>query len=91
MIVKKNWDYYCKQDIFLNEKCFFFIINTWGGIAILFVVQDIDFVSSKERQWPNFSVRCSESFIIQVRFSYFILNRDFDLVGISKQGYKHKQ
>ena len=42
-------------------------------------------------QWPNFSVICSESFIIQVRFSYFILNRDFDLVGISKQGYKHKQ
>ena len=45
----------------------------------------------KKKQWPNFSVICSESFIIQVRFSYFILNRDFDLVGISKQGYKHKQ
>ena len=26
------------------------------------------------RPWPYFSVMCSESFMIQVRFSYFILN-----------------
>ena len=31
-IVKQHfWGYYCKQDIFLNEKCFFFIIDIWGG------------------------------------------------------------
>ena len=30
-IVKQHfWGYYCKQDIFLNEKCFFFIIDIWG-------------------------------------------------------------
>ena len=41
--------------------------------------------------WPNFSVNQTFAVKILVMFSYKIININFDLVGISKQGYKHKQ
>ena len=42
------------------------------------------------RLWPNFSVKWTFAVKIQVMFSYKILNINFNLVGISKQGFKHK-
>ena len=43
------------------------------------------------KQWPNFSVNQTFAIKILVMFSYMILKKIFGLVGISKQGYKHKQ
>ena len=40
--------------------------------------------------WPNFSVNQTFAVKILVMFSYKILDLNFNLLGISKQEFKHK-
>ena len=75
-------DYVLTLSLITRYLCYYF---EFKSVDLLFHLYNV------KRYRPNFSVKQTFAVKILVMFSYKILNIKYNLVGISKQGFKHKQ